>query len=138
MRLGLSSFPDLHDAIAASPVPLSAAAILRIVRHPTETAMLSALEVEVAARLAPKPPSAIERLQAENDKLRQRVAVLEAEISRIAPKVINLLVTKETGKTDVPPDGRTPEKQAALKVLADKQAARAAASTAIAIRLAQR
>jgi hypothetical protein len=42
--------------------------------------------------MAPRPPSALDRLQAENDRLRHRVAELEAEIDRFRPKPVRVKV----------------------------------------------
>lgn len=79
-RVGLQEHAAVVAAIDAAPVALSAAALLRVSRHATEAAMLVALEAEIGARMAPRPPGALDRLQAENDRLRHRVAELEAEL----------------------------------------------------------
>lgn len=75
--------PAVAEAIAAAPVELSQAARLRILRAGDETAMLTALEAEVAARKAPRSLSLRKRLE-------QRVAALEAENAALKAELSTL------------------------------------------------
>jgi hypothetical protein len=76
-------FLDVQDALAASPVELTAAALLRIARQPNETAMLAAIDAEVCAAIAPKPPTRVERLLERVAELEAEKAELKAEIARL-------------------------------------------------------
>jgi hypothetical protein len=124
LQAGVRGNPDVAAAIKAAPVELSAAAILRISRHATGKAMLAAVDDEVAARIAPRPPSELERLRDEVGILRRRVAELEA--GNVKPR-----------PPQPDPSAAAAAKQAQLKILSDKQAARGAASVALAIHLSR-
>jgi len=161
MQRALRGVPDIQDALDASPVALSAAALLRIARQPTESALLAALNAEVCTKMAPRAPSELTRL-------RRRVAELEAEVARLRalnetpviriaslpdsherhtyqpgpplpPSSLPPITSRATKAAWVPREKvRTPEQQAALAVMAGKHRVAAESRIAVAIGLHER